>query len=96
MIKNKKSVMEMCGISRKSSPLNHEPKIDGKHVPHLKDNVGKINENDVIINAYPGYRKRNVGTDKETTSQEEFDMNEDFPRIDKFTGKTIKKNKNEQ
>ena len=93
MMNKNKTVMEMLGISRKSSPLNHDTEIDGKHVPHLKDNVGKVKEDDVIVNAYPGYRKRKVGTDQETTSVEEFNENEDFPATDKFNkNKVIKGN----
>ena len=100
MNKNK-TVMEMLGISRKSSPLNHDTKIDGKHVPHLKDNVGKVEKGDMamkegetfvqpdtVINAYPGYRK--LG---DSTSVEQFNENEDFPATDKFdNNKKIKGN----
>ena len=106
MMNKNKTVMEMLGISRKSSPLNHDTKIDGKHVPHLKDNVGEVEKGDMAmkegetflqpdtaINAYPGYRKRKVGTDQETTSVEEFNENEDFPATDKFNkNKVIKGN----
>jgi len=73
---------------------------------NLKDNVGEIDKGnldpkegeefrqpDTVINAYPGYRKtKNSVTGEEKTSQEEYDANEDFPRIDKFTGEEITKN----
>ncbi len=36
MIKNKKSVMEMCGISRKSSPLNEKIPTEKLAVLQLK------------------------------------------------------------
>jgi len=79
------------------SPL-HEIKGNTK----LKDNVGKVEKGnldpkegeefaqpDTVIDAYQGYRKRNVDTDEETTSVEEFNMNEDFLATDKFNKNKI-------
>ena len=82
------------GISKaadkKLTPLYDKRGKDGKKKhTHLKDNVGKVKKDDVVVNAYPGYRKTNVGTDKETTSVEEFNKNEDFPAVDKFNNNKV-------
>jgi len=80
------------------TPLHHKLGSEGtKTHTHLVNNVKKVNEGnldpkpgekfenpDTVINAYPGYRKG-----KNSTSQEQYDANEDYPRIDNFTGKEI-------